>query len=190
MFLFSLNKFSIADQQFIIEFYGFRRPTAWRAMFIYFEFIDIVFMLRCQNRISRDFPISVMCAFASSCAIGLRVIVIFVEYDFICRCHYAVSVAIYVCYCYSRWLHLLILFQCAQCKLCFPSCCCCCCFFCVVISIQMLHLPKSWKSDLPNKLSLRRAIDDDIRITFEHHTHTCIHRMRFIRLIIDFMCLW
>lgn len=155
-------------------------------MFIYFEFIDIVFMLRCQNRISRDFPITVMCAFASSCAIGLRVIVIFVEYDFICRCHYAVSVAIYVCYCHSR-CYICSSYSNVHNANCFPSCCWC--FFYVVISIQMLHLPKSWKSDLPNKLSLRRAIDDDIRITFEHHTHTYMHRMRFIRLIIDFMCL-
>lgn len=65
-----------------------------------------VYVLRCQNRIFTYFQISVSvmwCAFALHCiahslrcSISLRVIVIFVEYDFICRCHYAVSVAIYV----------------------------------------------------------------------------------------------
>lgn len=153
----------IIGSKFIIEFYGFRRPARLREWEIerhvyLLWIIDIVFIcFRCQNRIFRDLQIriclSVRICIASlilSAPISLRVIVIFVEYDFICRCHYAVSVAIYVATGVAAAPLILSVGAYAPNANCFPSCC----FFPVIISIQMLRLPKRWKSDLPNTLSL------------------------------------
>lgn len=96
-----------------------------------------------------------------SFAISLRVIVIFVEYDFICRCHYAVSVAIYVAT--GVLLHST---SCLSRCICAQSASCCYFFFARhPVPIQMLHLPKRWKSDLPNTLSLSTLLT----MTFESH---------------------
>lgn len=98
----------------------FSSPNGWRAPCLFaLNYWYCVYMLRCQNCISRDFQIynviSVcVCAHVAlhriahqslTLFISLRVIVIFVEYDFICRCHYSVFCCHLCCY----W-------------------CCCCCF--------------------------------------------------------------
>lgn len=102
-------------RQFIIEFYGFRRPMAAHThrqslMFICFELLILCLCFDVKIAFPID-PISnvhlhIHCTELAThthityntlsiyLAISLRVIVIFVEYDFICRCHYAVDAVV------------------------------------------------------------------------------------------------